>query len=107
MNTIWAGKHWSFRKRIADEAHLAVKVATGRVKPFLGPVSIEFMPKHKGRLYDVSNYAVTCKACEDGLVLAGILMGDSAKIVEKITIYKPEKVKCQSYMLVRITEIDT
>jgi len=107
MNTIWAGKYWSFRKRMADDAHWAVKAAVGRVDSFLGQVTLDFYPKHKGRLFDISNYAPSVKGIEDGLVLAGILLGDSAKIVKRITIHEPERMQCQSYMLVRITDFES
>jgi len=107
MNQFYSGMHWSKRKQITDTAHWAVKAATRTIEPFLGPVAIDYLPKHKGRLYDVDNYSVSCKQICDGLVLAGILMGDTAKIVQKITIHAPEKVNCQSYMIVRISEIES
>lgn len=106
MNVIWAGKHWSLRKRIADEAHWAVHAVARDLVMFAAPVRLEFTPKHKGRPYDPSNYAVTVKAIEDGLVMSGILPGDTGDKIKSVTIHAPEKLRAeQSYMLVKISEV--
>ena len=104
LNKIYAGIHWTKRKRHADDAHLAIKAVQKGVKPFTKPVSLDFQPMHKGRGYDVSNYAYSVKLLEDGLVQAGILGGDSVKFVTRIVIHQPIKIKTDSMMVITIVE---
>ena len=104
LNSIYSGVHWSKRKKQADEAHLAVKIAASKVKPFDKPVQLNFQPIVKGRGYDVSNYAYTVKLIEDGLVQCGILPDDTVKWVKRITIMEPIKAK-ESSMVVTIVEL--
>lgn len=120
MNKIWAGCHWSARKKIADAGHKAVIVAlskyssialgfdeNARPNPFTGPVSLEYTPYHAGRHYDLSNYAVTCKAIEDGLVLSGFLSGDSQKVVRRMTINPTVRVEAkETRMEVKIVAME-
>ena len=93
MNRIWSGVHWSKRKNFADEAHTAVAIAVKqqKIQPFPGAVELEVTPIHSGRHYDVSNYSLTCKAIEDGLVECGVLVGDSPRFVRKVSYFAPER----------------
>lgn len=107
LNVIWSGVHWKVRARVAEDAHWAVKSIARGVKVFTKPVNIEFTPKHRERHFDPTNYAVTAKAIEDGMVLAGILAGDSGKFVHSVKLNAAEKLKAtQSYMLVKISEVE-
>jgi len=107
MNKIWAGIHWRKRKEIADDAHLAVRAAINGKKRFQGPVTIDYYPFIKGRRYDLTNYALTCKGIEDGLVLCGIIQGDSFKYVRRVTIHPPVSLKSGlSFMRVIIKKED-
>lgn len=78
LNEIWSGMHWAKRNKIARQAHVACLVAK-HIPVFTEPVSLVFQPQHgKGRRrLDCTNYAVTQKALEDGLVHVGVLPGDS------------------------------
>lgn len=103
LNKIWAGVHWSKRKKIADEAHQAVLVAIRNVVPFTGPVTLAYFPFiGKGKRYDLTNYAVTIKGIEDGLVGYKIIESDSFKVVQRVTIHQPELTKEPSFMRVVI-----
>ena len=106
LNSIYAGVHWKKRKDQADEAHLCVKLSLKGVEPFTKPVHLNFQPLHKGRGYDVSNYAYTAKLIEDGLVLCGVIPDDTCKWVKRITIDEPIKVKGESLTVVTIVEVD-
>ena len=106
LNSIYAGAHWSKRKRQADEAHLAVKIAAKGVAMFDNPVMVTYQPMIKGRAYDISNYAYSLKLIEDGLVRAGVLKDDTNAYVKAITIKEPIKVKAESSMVVIITEVE-
>lgn len=90
MNKLWAGVHWAKRKKIADEAHAACLVAK-RLGRYDVPVSLVFQPVHgKGRRRtDCSNYAVSCKSLEDGLVHAGVLADDSFNHVVSVQTLAP------------------
>jgi len=108
LNTIYANCHWTKRKRHADDAHLAVKIACKGLRIAVSAVSLEFQPMIRGRCYDVSNYAYCIKLIEDGLVRAGVLKDDTNKWVKRIIINAPLKVAKPetSYMLVTITELE-
>lgn len=90
MNKIWAGMHWAKRKKIADEAHEAC-MAAWDIDPFEVPVSLIFQPVHgKGRRRtDCTNYAVSVKGIEDGLVSSGVLQDDSFRHVVSMQILAP------------------
>ncbi|WP_423820855.1 hypothetical protein V5738_10985 [Salinisphaera sp. SPP-AMP-43] len=90
LNQIWAGMHWAKRNKIAHQAHKAC-LAAPDLAQFTTPVSLVFQPQHgKGRRrLDCTNYAVTQKAIEDGLVEAGILPGDSFSEVVSVKTEAP------------------
>jgi len=107
-NAIYAGMPWQKRKRIADEAHLAVKIAARGCRMAVSAVSISFQPMIRGRRFDTDNYGFSCKCVIDGLVRAGILTDDTNRWVKRIIINAPEKIKKpeQSHMMVTITELE-
>jgi len=107
-NAIYAGMHWQKRKRIADEAHLATKIAARGCRMAVSAVSISFQPMIRGRCYDTSNHSFAAKCIEDGLVRAGVLPDDTNRWVKRIIINAPEKIKKpeQSHMLVTVTELE-
>lgn len=90
MNRLWSGVHWAQRKKWADEAHKACLVAKD-IGQFDVPVSLVFQPVHgKGRRrLDCSNYAVTNKGIEDGLVRAGVLQDDTFSHVVSVQTLAP------------------
>jgi len=102
LNNIWAGVHWSKRKKIADEGHTACLVARN-IPKFTGAVHLEFQPMTKTRRLDCTNYAVSIKCIEDALVRMGVIRQDGPDDVLSITIHAAKKAK-QSAMLVTIRE---
>ena len=109
LNRVYAGVHWRTRKAWADEGHLAVKAAVGRsLKKFDSPVSLEFTPIRgagKKKAYDISNYALTIKIIEDGLVWCGVLVDDTNKWVRRVITNAPIKGE-ETGMVVVIKEIE-
>lgn len=102
-NKVWAGIHWAKRKKIADEGHFACLVVKGLKLPW-GKVNLEFIPHiPKGRLYDSSNYSVSAKVIEDGLVECGVLKGDSVKHVAGVLLSPPVRGKDRG-TLIRFTD---
>jgi len=87
---MYAGQHWSQRKKHKDQALKAV-VACGRVTAVRPPVAITVEPVlGKGkRSYDVSNYSYTFKLIEDALVKRGIIPGDTPAIVREVRFLSP------------------
>ena len=84
MNKVYAGKHWSVRKKEADEVHLLVKSIISKtkgIKPFSKPVQITF--RYNSRL-DCSNHGYLNKLIEDALK-GYILVDDSKAYVKRIT----------------------
>lgn len=106
-NVIYAGVHWTVRKKHADDAHLAVRVAFNNSFKINSRVDLTFTPYVAGRGYDTSNYSYTAKLIEDGLVKCGVLINDNTKYVRKIIYHPPIKIKKKndSYMLVSIEEV--
>lgn len=103
-NQMYAGQHWSQRKKHKDQALLAV-VACGRVPAVRPPVTITVEPLlGKGkRGYDVSNYSYTFKLIEDALVKRGVIPGDTPAIVREVRFLSPVRAD-RSGMKITITE---
>ena len=90
-NSIYAGTHWSKRKKWADSIHALVKNRTMGVAPFTVPVEIMIRPViGKGCIArDTSNYSYALKLIEDGLVASGVIAGDESDKVYDVHILKP------------------
>lgn len=84
MNSLYAGKHWSVRKKDADFWHWTVQAALRRQKvkrkPFSGPVELRFWWSDR---LDLSNEAYAAKMIEDALK-GWVLVDDSKKYVRAI-----------------------
>ena len=109
LNRVYAGVHWSQRDEWANDGHFAVIAAVrkAKIKPIDHPVHLTFTPMIKGRRYDPSNYALSAKIIEDGLVREGIIKGDSLKYIWRFSIDAPIHTKQQSYMVVKLEEVMT
>ena len=106
LNSIYAGIHWSKRKKHADAAHLATKLALRGHRMRFNAVSLDFYPMIRGRRFNCSNYAYGCKLVEDQIVRCGLLTDDSHKYVKRFTIHAPESVSKpeNSHLIVVISE---
>lgn len=84
MNAIYAGKHWSVRKRDAEYWHRLTAAAINRAglrdNPFDAPVSITFYWNDR---LDLSNHAYMAKLIEDGMK-GRLIIDDSPKYVREI-----------------------
>ena len=82
------GKHWTVRARAADAAHDAAGWALKHVQPVHGPVNLHWTVRlAKGRrVLDRDNMTICLKPYQDSLVAAGVIDGDTAKIVRAITV---------------------
>ena len=101
LNAYWAGKHWSQRKKDADDFHSIVwaelrKQGFPRAM-FTKPVSISFF--HNTRM-DIDNHAAIEKMVVDALK-GYFLENDSKRFyARKVSAFHDEP-----YMLVRIEEV--
>ena len=86
-NKIYAGIHWTVRKKIADLYHMSLieyKHKNLKVKNY--PVTIDYEFIFKKRPLDTLNCAFMGKLIEDSLVMYDILEDDSPKFVKKCSI---------------------
>lgn len=89
-NAIYAGLHWAKRKKVKDDAVVAVKAAINRANigaPIADRVDLVFTPQlGKGmRKRDTSNNSMTAKLIEDALVKCGLLIDDTDEYVRNVT----------------------
>lgn len=87
-NAVYAGLHWGKRKAEKDASRLMVAnaVRSAGLMPCQSRVDLVFSPRlGKGdRMRDTSNYSLTAKLIEDGLVNVGILADDTARHVRRV-----------------------
>ena len=88
LNKFYAGKHWSFRKRLADEYKRTVKDALDNFDSFT--ISrFELRVNYNSR-FDCDNSILCCKFVADALVEKGYVPDDSPKYYRKLVInYEP------------------
>jgi len=79
LNKIYAGVHWTVRRKDKNNMRLLVRSIIGMKKPFKNPVSIK-MAFNSG--LDVSNHGYIFKLIEDALVKCGVIQNDSYKYVQ-------------------------
>ena len=103
LNKVWAGVHWTSRRNIARQGHEMTCVYAKRIRPFENPVHITFQPIVTGKFFDASNYMLTAKIIEDGLVKCGVLEDDGPKFVLSVKLLAPIKGK-QTKMKVSMRE---
>lgn len=104
MNSIYAGKHWSERKKQAQEVHLLVRAAIRKqnrnVRIFREPVSVSIW--YNSRL-DIDNHGYLAKLIIDGM--KGVLIqDDDRRYVMELHQYFHEKDK--RLIFVEVDEID-
>ncbi len=82
-NKLYSQKHWSYRKRVADNIHWLVRESLDPDWPmFTKPVSITIAAGTKGRIPDCDN--VCAKLYIDGLC-GWLIEDDSPKYVTAVT----------------------
>ncbi|WP_110647589.1 hypothetical protein [Salinicola peritrichatus] len=86
-------QHWTARKREVDTCHMLVRNAVRRagIGRITVPVDLTFRPRlGKGvRRRDTSNYSISLKNLEDGLVAAGVLPDDRGEYVRRVILEPP------------------
>lgn len=108
-NAMYAGQHWTRRKKHKAAADAAVMIALHQTdkRKFALPVKIEVQANlGKGkRGYDVSNYSYTFKLIEDCLVSRGVLENDTPDFVKEVRFMSPVRA-AKTGMIILISEIE-
>lgn len=108
-NAMYAGQHWTRRKKHKAAAAAAVDSAlSGKLGDQFDAAVIITVTPHLGkgrRGYDVSNYSYTLKLIEDCLVSRGILKDDTADRVGEIRIKAPRRSSGATGVEVSISEL--
>ena len=84
LNSLYAGKHWTYRKRIKDEYKKIVESELARFDHHLAE-SFTIVIRYNTRA-DVDNLVLVSKFTADTLVANGWLPDDSPKYYHKLTI---------------------
>ena len=85
-NTIYAGQHWSKRKKLADLYHQSLlEHRNKKIKSY--PVEITYIFNFKSKPLDTTNCMYMAKMLEDSLVLNGVIENDSPEYVSFTGIY--------------------
>ena len=91
-NKIYAGQHWSIRKKQADLFHLSLlEFRKIRTRDF--PISIDFIFRYKGRLLDIDNNFYMVKLLIDALRSNEIIPNDTPEFINEISITTEKGVK--------------
>ena len=96
LNSLYAGKHWTFRKRIKDEYKKIVEEELARYDHHIAE-SMSIHIRYNTRA-DVDNLVLVSKFTADTLVANGWIADDNPKHYNKLTIiYDPsvEKNYCE------------
>lgn len=86
-NAVYAGIHWSKRKKHADVYHRAFLPWKGKVKIHSFPVQIHYFFTFKSRPLDSTNCCYMTKLLEDSMVIHKILPDDSPSFVAASHVY--------------------
>lgn len=106
-NQIYAGIHWTKRKKIKDSYLWLTKAPFSRLQPVKEKINLRFDFFWGGRALDSSNCFFMAKMIEDCLVEYGILQDDTHEFVGKIIIESHKsKLKNMDYCVITILKRD-
>ena len=91
LNSLYAGKHWTFRKKIKDEQKKIVESELARYDHHCGE-SCTIVIRYHTRA-DVDNLVLVSKFTADTLVANGWIPDDSPKYYHKLTIVYDQTVE--------------
>lgn len=84
-NEIYAGKHWTARKKLKDSYLWLTVGPFKKLNPVREKVDLDFKFYWGSRALDSSNCSYLCKVLEDCLVHHKILQDDTIKFVGKVS----------------------
>lgn len=103
LNSLYAGKHWTYRKKIKDEYKKIVEAELARFDHHSAK-SCTIYIRYNTRA-DVDNNVLVSKFVADTLVANGWIVDDSPKYYHKLTIAFDREVE-RNYCEVRVTLVD-
>jgi len=105
LNTLYAGKHWTFRKRVKDEYKKIVEEELSRYDRYRAEACTIHI-RYNSRA-DVDNIVLVSKFVADTLVGNGWIPDDSPKYYHKLTIiYDKEVEKNYCEVTIRLIEAE-
>ena len=105
LNTLYAGKHWTFRKRVKDEYKKTVEQELSRYDNYTAEACTIHI-RYNARA-DVDNFVLVSKFVADTLVANGWIPDDSPKYYHKLTIiYDTEVEKNYCEVTIRLIEAE-
>lgn len=84
LNKLYAGKHWSYRKKAKDDYKKEIVRELEKLQPFTAEYI--FMDIHYNSRYDVDNAILVSKFVADTLRERGIIADDNPKYYKKLKI---------------------
>jgi len=108
LNSLYAGKHWTYRKRIKDEYKKEVESELARYDHH-SAAGCSILIRYNTR-YDVDNNVLVSKFVADTLVDRGWIPDDSRKYYDKLTIvFDPtvEKNYCEVEIRLRDAQLSS
>tara|TARA_R100000482_G_scaffold34623_1_gene11323 strand:+ start:10003 stop:10356 length:354 start_codon:yes stop_codon:yes gene_type:complete len=103
LNTLYAGKHWTYRKKVKDAYKKIVEAALADYDHYRAK-SCTIYIRYNTRA-DVDNNVLVSKFVADTLVANGWIADDSPKYYNKLTIAFDPSVE-KNYCEVRVTLVD-
>lgn len=102
-NEIYAGKHWTARKKLKDSYLWLTAGPFKKLQPVKEKVDLDFKFYWGSRALDSSNCSYLCKVLEDCLVYYKILQDDTIKFVGKVSMESSKsKDKAVDYCVITI-----
>lgn len=87
LNAFYSGKHWSYRKREADQWHLFFSIAfkqAGLPKPLQWPLTVSVTLYSKRQPRDSDGAVMAAKFAQDALVNEGYLPNDTPQYIPTV-----------------------
>lgn len=85
-NTIYSGKHWTFRDNLKKDYLLLTANYFKKLKPCTSKINLDFKFYFKGKTLDSSNCSFMIKMIEDCLTHYNIIKDDTIKYIGKISV---------------------
>jgi len=97
LNMIYAGKHWTYRKKKKDEYKIICIQALSNYDAFTCE-TFRMVIRYNSRL-DIDNGILVSKFLADTLVSEGIVPDDSPKYYDKVSIEYDKSLEKNTYMV--------
>lgn len=99
--------HFTRAKNVKEWREKAAKIAQDNKIPLMSQIQVTFIPHriNKSGMADTGGHFPVVKACIDGLVDAGVLIGDGPEIVKRL-IFEAPVISGESKAVLIVTELE-